>query len=126
MFQENLGLSFGLDLADLSREKWSVVPKLGDLVTEIQTGKAHSHLHAIGVGPGRHPVLRSHAPADDLHLRVKAEARRAGPFFSEDDQIDYDILNYDIDASFDPQREWIDGTARLYLVAKRRPSRRST
>ena len=23
--------------------------------------------------------------------------------------INYDILNYDVDASFDPGREWIDG-----------------
>ena len=33
VFQENLDLTFSLDLGDLSRERWSVMPKPGDLVT---------------------------------------------------------------------------------------------
>ena len=31
------------------------------------------------------------------------------------------IVNYDIDASFDPRREWIDGKATLLLTARRDP-----
>ena len=41
VFQENLPRSFGIELADLSREKWSVIPKFGDLVAEMQTDRAH-------------------------------------------------------------------------------------
>ena len=44
-------------------------------------------------------------------IRRRRSSRRAGPFFNEDDQVDFDIVNYDIDASFDPRREWIDGKA---------------
>ena len=32
VFQENLPRSFGIELADLSRDRWSVIPKYGDLV----------------------------------------------------------------------------------------------
>jgi hypothetical protein len=46
---------------------------------------------------------------DRTHQRtiaIYASKRRrvARPYFNEDDQVGYDILNYDVDASFDPQR----------------------
>ena len=121
IFQDNVTLSFGLDLNDLSREKWSLSPRSGDLVTEIQTDKTHL------------TYMRSMADREDIRFfdrtrqrtisiytsREKLAAR--GPYFSEDDQVSYDILNYDITATFDPQRQWIDGRARVLLVAKDHP-----
>ena len=41
VFQENLPLSYGIELADFSRDKWSVIPRYGDLVAEMQVDKAH-------------------------------------------------------------------------------------
>ena len=41
VFQENLPRSFGIELADLSRDRWSVIPKFGDFVAEIDTDRAH-------------------------------------------------------------------------------------
>ena len=32
-----------------------------------------------------------------------------GRFFNEDDLVEYDVLDYDIDATFSPEREWLDG-----------------
>ena len=55
----------------------------------------------------------------------KEKLATRGPFFNEDDQVDFDIVNYDIDASFDPRREWIDGKATLLLTARRGPISRS-
>ena len=51
----------------------------------------------------------------------KEKLATRGPFFNEDDQVDFDIVNYDIDASFDPRREWIDGKATLLVTARRDP-----
>src|SRR4029453_7064969 len=48
----------------------------------------------------------------------KEKLATRGPFFSEDDSADFDIVNYDIDASFDPRREWIEGKATLLLTAR--------
>ncbi len=38
-----------------------------------------------------------------------------GPFYNEDDLVDYDVLRYDLDADFTPDRLWVDGNARLKL-----------
>ena len=38
-----------------------------------------------------------------------------GPFYSEDELVDYDVLRYDIDAAFAPDRLWVDGNARIKL-----------
>ena len=41
VFQENLPRSFGIELADLSRDRWSVIPKFGDLVAEMNADRGH-------------------------------------------------------------------------------------
>jgi hypothetical protein len=121
IFQDNLQLSFGLDLGDLSREKWSVEPKIGDLVTEIQTDRGHlTYMRSASDPEDIRFFDRSRQRTISIYASKQKLAAR-GPFYSEDDQTDYDILHYNIDASFDPQREWIDGRARIYLVARRGP-----
>jgi len=121
IFQENVSLSFGLDLTDLSREKWSLSPRFGDLVTEIQTDKTHF------------TYMRSTADPEDIRFVDRARQRTIsvytskerlaarGPYFSEDDKVPFDILHYDINATFEPQREWMEGRARVLLVAKNGP-----
>ena len=42
---------------------------------------------------------------------TKLETR--GRFYSEDDLVDYDIMSYDMDATFAPERYWINGTAHM-------------
>src|SRR5262249_50232125 len=41
-----------------------------------------------------------------------------GRFFSEDERLDYDVTHYEVDASFSPERLWLDGTARLSIHAR--------
>ena len=36
-----------------------------------------------------------------------------GRFYSEDDLVDYDVLAYEVDTTFPPDRYWINGTAHL-------------
>jgi Peptidase family M1 domain len=121
IFQENLNLSFGLDLGDLSREKWSVEPKSGDLVAEIQTDRAHlTYMRSASDPEDIRFFDRTRQRTISIYTSKQKLASR-GPFFSEDDQTDYHILHYNIDASFDPEREWIDGRARVYLVARHGP-----
>ena len=121
VFQENLELSFGLDLGDMSRDKWSVLPQPGNLVAEFQTDKSHL------------TYMRSASDPEDIRLFDRTRQRTIsiyaskeklasqGPFFNEDNKADYDILDYDIDASFDPRREWIEGKATLLLTARHGP-----
>jgi hypothetical protein len=119
VFQENLPLSFGIELADLSRDKWSVLPKFGDLVAEMQADRAHLTYMRSTNDP---EDIRFFDRTRNRTIAVYASRQKLatrGPFFSEDDSLDFDVVNYDIDASFDPRREWIDGKATLLLTARR-------
>jgi hypothetical protein len=48
----------------------------------------------------------------------KLKQAQRGPFYNEDDLVDYDILDYDIDVAATPDRQWIDGRARLHLKVR--------
>jgi hypothetical protein len=121
VFQENLPRSFGIDLADLSRDRWSVIPKFGDLVAEMNTDRAHlTYMKSVNDAEDIRFFDRTRSRTIAIYPSKEKLATR-GPFFNEDDQVDFDIVNYDIDASFDPRREWIDGKATLLLTARRDP-----
>jgi hypothetical protein len=121
VFQENLMKSFGLDLGDLSRDKWSVVPTKGDLIAEMQEGRSHL------------TYMRSITEAEDIRFFDRLRKRtiamyssreklaQRGRGFTEDDQVDFDILHHDIEASFDPAREWIEGKSTMTLTPRRGP-----
>jgi hypothetical protein len=122
VFQENLALSFAIDLGDLSRERWSVVPKIGDLVAEIQTDRAHlTYMRAASDPEDIRFIDRDRERTISIYAsRAKLAAR--GPFYSEDDQAEYDIVHYDIEASLDPRREWIEGKATMLMSARGEPT----
>ena len=121
VFQENMPRSFGIDLADLSRERWSVIPKFGDLVAEMDGDRAHlTYMKSTNDAEDIRFIDRTRNRTLSIYPSKEKLATR-GPFFSEDDQADFDIVNYDIDASFDPRREWIDGKATLMVTARRDP-----
>jgi hypothetical protein len=119
VFQENLPRSFGIELADLSRERWSVIPKFGDLVAEIDGNRAHlTYMKSVNDAEDIRFIDRTRSRTIAIYPSKEKLATR-GPFFDDDDLVDFDIVNYDIDASFDPRREWIDGKAVLLVKARR-------
>jgi hypothetical protein len=121
VFQENLPLSFGIELADLSRDRWSVLPKFGDLVAEMNTNRAHlTYMKSVSDAEDIRFIDRTRSRTIAIYASKEKLATR-GPFFNEDDEVDFNIVNYDIDASFEPRREWIDGRATLLLTARRDP-----
>ncbi len=118
VFQENLPRSFGIELADLSRDRWSVIPKFGDLVSEMNADRGHlTYMKSMGDPEDIRFFDRTRTRTIAIYPSKEKLAAR-GPFFSEDDSPDFDIVNYDIDASLDPRREWIEGRATLLLTAR--------
>jgi hypothetical protein len=108
--------SFRIDLNDLSAEEWSLSPSGSDFVAEIVTGRhgaltyarANSEPEDISFfDRRRHRNIAVYASSGKLASR--------GRFFSEDDKVDYDITRYEIEASFAPERMWVDGTAKITL-----------
>lgn len=108
--------SFSLDLSELSSDVWYLLPPSGDFLAEIRTR--------------RHGMLtfsRSGVQAEDISL-FDRERRRTialypsagrlaarGRSYNEDDVRDYDVLNYDIETTVSPDRDFIEGRARLRL-----------
>ena len=115
-FDTYLPMSFQLGLNDLSTARWSLVPSANDFVAEIVTRRYGPLTYA-----------RANSEPEDIsffdrrrHRNISvypSEQRLAstGRFFSEDDKVDYDIVRYEIETSLAPDRQWIDGTAKLSI-----------
>ena len=119
IFDEDVSKSFSLDLFDLSRENWSLLPQPGDFLAEVRTRRFDTLTFA-----------RSTAEAEDVSLFHRQRQRNIaayasemklssrGRFFNEDDLAEYDVLDYNIDAVFAPEREWLEGRTRLKIRVK--------
>jgi len=119
VFEENLPKSFNLDLSDLSRDVWSLLPQPGDFVAEVKTRRFDDLTYARSSGEaedvtvfqrGRKRNISAYASAQKLLTR--------GRFFDEDDLVDYDVLDYNVDVSYFPDREWMDGRTRMKIRIK--------
>jgi hypothetical protein len=116
IFRDEAAHSYGLDLADLTSETWSMLPMPGDFLAEVRTRKF-----------GILTYSRMSRDAEDVTLfnRVRrcniaaytSSARLAarGRFYSDDDDEDYRVVSYDIDSTFEPSRRWLEGHTRIRL-----------
>ena len=119
VFNDHVGRTLQVDLSDISRERWSLIPAYGDLIAEMRTRRFGTLTYA-----------RSGAEAEDITLFDRkrrrnisvyasaAKLERRGRFYSEDDRIDYDVLAYDIDAEITPDRGWIEGNVRMKVKVR--------
>ena len=113
-FESSVNKTYSLDLQDLSRERWSLVPEPGDLVAEVRTGKFGDLTYALSSGESEDISLFHRASRRNISVYASpAQLAARGRFYSEDDVADYDILDHDIDVAMTPAREWVEGTARL-------------
>jgi hypothetical protein len=111
--------SLTLDLADLSRDTWHLLPPADDFLAEVQTRRY-----------GAMTFMRSSSQAEDVSLFQRerkrtislypsaAKVAARGRFYSDDVLREYDVLDYNIDAALSPQREFIEGHARLAIRAR--------
>jgi hypothetical protein len=119
VFDEEVGKSFSLDLRDLSRENWSLVPQSGDFLSEIRTRRFDTLTFARSLGEPEdvtlfHRIRKRNIAAYASEMKLSSRGR----FFNEDDLVEYDVLDYKIDATFAPEREWLDGQTRLKIRVK--------
>ena len=119
LFDDEIQKSFAVDLRDLSSALWSTVPERGDLVAEVRTRDYDTLTYSRMSGNAEDIGLFDRRRRRTISLyasRQKLDER--GPFYSEDDLIDYDVVNYDIDARFEPERLWMEGHTALRLRVK--------
>jgi hypothetical protein len=116
VFEEYVGHSLHLDLTDLSRERWSLTPSSGDLIAEIKTRRHGSLTYARSSKDAEDVSLFDRKRRRNISVYASAEKLAArGRSYSEDDMVEYDVLHHDIEASFQPERLWIDGRARMRI-----------
>jgi len=118
-FDENLPKSFNLDLSDLSRDTWSLLPQPGDFVAEVDTRRFDDITYARSSGEAEDVTLFQRARKRNIAAYASEQKLQSrGRFFDEDDLVDYDVLDYDVDASFYPDRDWMEGRTRIKLRVK--------
>jgi hypothetical protein len=116
VFNDRAPLSFSVDLQDMSRETWHLLPPGDDFLAEVDTRRfdaltySRSSIQAEDVTVFRRNDRRTVA----LYASVAKLAAR-GRFYSEDALREYDVLDYNIEAAIDPSRQFIQGRARLSI-----------
>jgi len=114
MFSTYVPKSFQLDLNDLSTEPWWLVPPGDDFVAELETAKYGALTYARANAEPEDISFFDRRRRKNIAVYASKEKLAArGPFFSEDDRIDYDVARYDLEIGFAPERDWIDGVAKL-------------
>jgi hypothetical protein len=114
VFDEHVGESLQVDLADLSRDRWSLLPSPGDFIGELHTRKFGTLTYTRSTSEPEDITLFDRKERHNISVYASADKlAERGRFYSEDDHLAYDVLSYDIDADFVPERSTIDGTARI-------------
>jgi len=116
VFERESSKSFNVDLQDLSRETWHLLPPADDFVAEVNTQRFNTLTFS-----------RSSAQAEDVSLFQRQDRRTIalypsvaklaarGRFYSDDATREYDVLDYNVDVSVVPDRMHIEGRARLQI-----------
>src|SRR5262249_13838142 len=119
VFREDSGKSFAIDLGDLSRDAWALLPSGGAFLAEMHTRRydtltyAHSSAEAEDItlfDRKRHRNIALYPSKHNLELH--------GRSYNEDDLVDYDVLDYDIDVASTPDRQFIEGRTRIFLKVR--------
>jgi hypothetical protein len=119
VFTEEVGKSYGLDLADLSRDTWSLPPQSGDLLAEIRTRRFQSLTYSKASNDPEDISLFDRRRRRNISVYPSASRIAAGAqVFDEDARAPYEVSHYQVDVSFDPTRQWLDGRAMVRLKVK--------
>jgi hypothetical protein len=114
VFRRESPRSFSVDLQDMSRDAWHLLPPADDFLAEVDTRRfdtltySRSTVQAEDVSLFRRSDRRTVA----LYASVAKLAAR-GRFYSDDTSREYDVLDYNVEAYIDPRREIVEGRTRL-------------
>ena len=116
IFAEEIGKSFSVDLADHSRETWSLMPVLGNMLAEVRTRGYGTLTYAIDGGDEEDVSVFDRRRRRNLSIYSSAARLAArGPFYSEDARAEFDVLDYNVETSLVPDRFWMEGRTRLKI-----------
>lgn len=120
VFDQFAGRTFGLGLSDLSSDRWSLLPGFGNMAVEFKSARFGWLTYTRSPSEAEDISLFDRPHNHNLSLYTSAtKARARGRAYSEDDDDAYDVLQYDLDLTFDPTRPWVSGRGglRIRIVA---------
>ena len=116
IFSDLVGRSLQIDLSDISKDRWSLSPTFGDVITELRTRKYGTLTYARSGSEAEDITVFDRKRRRNISVYTSAaKLAQRGRFYSEDERLEYDVLAYDIDVQVNPDRVWIDGNARLKI-----------
>jgi hypothetical protein len=119
IFKEESPKSFAVDLADLTRESWTLLPGPDDFLAEIRTRRFNTLTYARSASePEDISVFERRRHKNVAIYASKEKLAARGRFYNEDDLAPFDVLDYDIDVTALPDREWVEGRARMRLKVR--------
>ncbi len=119
LFGQHVDLSYALDLADLSPHLWSLLPTSGDFLADVHTRRHGTLTFARSGNEPEDITLFDRKLRRNIALYAsEAKLEGRGRSYNEDDLADFDVTDYLVNASYDPERLWIDGRTRLKLKVK--------
>jgi len=116
VFREESTKSYTVDLADLTRDTWWLMPGAEDFLAEVRTRNFDTLTYT-----------RSSSEVEDISLFDRRRRRNIavysskdklaarGPFYNEDDLMPYDVLDYEINVTSLPDRQWIEGRTKMRI-----------
>ncbi|BCS36005.1 hypothetical protein TBR22_A52420 [Luteitalea sp. TBR-22] len=116
-FAEQVGQSYSLDLSDLSRDTWNLVPPIGDVLVDMDLARYGQLTYARSGGESEDVSLfdRKRRKNVSVYTSARSLAQRGELRYNDEDRVDYVVEHYNVDVSFDPARLWIEGRADLDL-----------
>jgi len=119
IFERERPKAYSIDMSEVSRNQWFLLPPAGDFVSEIRTrrfgtltySKSSKQVEDISFfSRERHRTISIYSSIENL--------RSHGLSYNEDDLVDFDVTGYEIDADIDPRRETIEGRARITIRSR--------
>ena len=103
VFDEFIGLSFTLDLSEISDRLWSLSPGVGDFLAEVRTRRHGTLTYAQSGQQPEDISLQKRETSKIISLYQSARKRATrGRYFADDEAVTLDVLDYAITASFEP------------------------
>jgi hypothetical protein len=116
IFNDLAPRSLQVDLSDISRDRWSLTPGVADVIAELRTKRFGTITYARSSNEPEDINVFDRKRRRNISIYTSAaKLAQRGRFYSEDERLDYDVLAYDIDVQFVPDRSVIDGSARIKL-----------
>lgn len=116
VFEEYVGRTLQINLTDLSPDRWSITPQSGDFIAEVRTRAFDTLTFTRSLNDAEDVTLFDRKRRRNISVYASAEKLAArGRYYNEDDLVDYDILTHDLETTIVPERETVEGNARIKL-----------